>query len=360
MDVSEIPVHQFDQQRSPVLTATPIIARSDTKPMSARRFVFLLGTARSGTTWLGNILNSSPRSVYSHEPLLRYADDELRPMLEQIKETGCVSSVEREMVLDHWSRAYFAVRRPPFFTKDYSRWPAKAPWAAWLGVRAAGRGYRLFERLFSPRQGSRYDLVAKQGGMAVHGTNFVRALKPDALVIIVRHPCAVIASVRRGQKLGLMKNHERGRWLDEHLIIAEEFGYGRRELEGMSDAQFEALDWLIENSIYQKLLDEHPNGQLVVYRDLCCDPLSVTTTLFQALGWEVTQQTHGFLDDTTKRRTSRVTSLFTASHPYFSVYRPAKEAIDAWKRDLSRQEQDEILAIARPLVERYWPETVAA
>jgi hypothetical protein len=42
------------------------------------------------------------------------------------------------------------------------------------------------------------------------------------------------------------------------------------------------------------------------------------------------------------------------------VYRPAKEAIDAWKRDLSRQEQDEILAIARPLVERYWPETVAA
>ena len=324
-----------------------------------RRFILLVGTARSGTTWLGNILNSSPRSVYSHEPLLRYADDELLPLLDQIKQTGCMSPHEREMVLDHWSRAYFAVRRPPFFAKDYSAWPAKAPWAAWLTVHAARRGYRLFQYLFSPSETAHYDLVAKQGGLSVHGPHFVRALAPEALVVIVRHPCAVIASVRRGQKLRLMRHHNRSRWFDDHLVLAEELGYGRRQVEAMTEAEFESLDWLIENSIYQKLLDEHPNGQLVVYRDLCRDPLAVTESLFDALGWPVTKQTRRFLHETTTRQASRFTSLVTASHSYFSVYRPSKDGIDAWKRELSQREQEEIIAVARPLLERYWPETAS-
>jgi SAM-dependent methyltransferase len=350
---SEVLVHPLCEQNAPHSGSV-----ADVKQTPNRRLVLLLGTARSGTTWLGNILNSSPRSVYSHEPLLRYADEELRPVLERIKKTGVVSPAEREMVLDHWSRAYFAVRRPPFFVKEYSAWPAKATWAAWLAVRAAGRGFHVFQRVFSPHNGARYDLVAKQGGLAVHGPNFVGALEPEALIIIIRHPCAVIASVRRGQKLGLMERRPRGRWFDDHLPLAEELGYSRREIEKMSDGQFEALDWLIENAIYERLLEKHPNGRLVVYAHLCRDPLGSTEKLFQALGWDVTPQTRRFLHQTTTRRTSRLTSLVTASHSYFSVYRPPTEEVDAWRRTLSRREQDEIMAIARPLAERYWPEPI--
>jgi hypothetical protein len=322
-----------------------------------RRFLLLVGTARSGTTWLGNILNSSPRSVYSHEPLMRYPDDELRPLLDRIMSGGELSADEREAVLDHWSRAYFAVRRPPFFKKEYSRWPGKAPWATWLMVHGVRRGYRLFQYLFSPSSEASYDLVAKQGGLSVHGPNFVRALVPEALIVIVRHPCAVITSVRRGQRLGLMQpDGDRTGWFDDHLPLAEELGYGRRDVEAMSDGEFAALDWLIENSIYKKMLDEHTNSQLVVYRDLCRDPLAVTETLFDALGWEMTSQTMRFLHETTTRQTSRLTSLLTASHSYFSVYKPGERSLNAWKRELSRREQEEIVAVARPLVERWWPE----
>lgn len=343
---------------APRLTAGPVAARngqslSEHRPK--RRFVLLVGTARSGTTWLGNIFNSSPRSVYSHEPLLRYADDELRPLLGRIKKGDILTPDERDVVLEHWSRAYFAVRRPPFFAKDYSAWPAKAAWSAWLAVSAAGRGYRLFQHLFSPPQGANYDLVAKQGGLAFHGRHFVRALAPEALVVIMRHPCAVVASVRRGQKLGLMGPSHRARWFDDHLALAEEFGYGRREVDAMTDAEFESLNWLIENAAYEKVIEEHPNGHLVAYHDLCRDPLAVTETLFDALSWRVTDQTRRFLHDTSTRRTTRFTSLLTASHSYFSVYRPAKDSIDSWKRELTKREQDEIMAVARPLLERHWP-----
>jgi hypothetical protein len=359
---SEVSVHRLCEELGLEIqqgSGTSTNGSALSKTNRDRRFVLLMGTARSGTTWLGNIFNSSPRTVYSHEPLMRYPVEELRHLLEQIKFTGSLSDNEREVVLYHWSRAYFAVRRPPFFNKDHTIWPAKAPWAAWLTVRGVGRGYRLFEYLFSPPPEATYDLVVKQGGLSVHGPNFVRALAPEALVVIVRHPCAVIASVRRGQRLGLMETDNRDGWYQDHLPLAEELGYSRGQIEAMSDAEFAALDWLIENSIYRKLIEEHSNGHLVVYRDLCRDPLAVTESLFEELGWGVTKQTRRFLHHTTTRKTSRLTSLVTASHSYFSVYKPGKESLDAWKRELSRREQGEILAIADPLVRRWWPESMA-
>ncbi|HWB13967.1 MAG TPA: sulfotransferase [Pirellulales bacterium] len=349
---------RLNEHVNPIAPAAPAAENRATDIERTRHFVFLLGTARSGTTWLGNILNSSPRSIYSHEPLVRYPDEELLPVLKRIKKTGLATPDEREMVLHHWSRAYFDVRRPPFFTKDYSAWPAGVPWAAWLAVRAAGRGYNTFQRLFSPRNGARYDLVAKQGGLAVDGPNIVQALTPQVLIVIVRHPCAVIASLRRGQKLGLMARPSRDRWLDDHLPLIEGLGYGRRHAEAMSEAEFQSLAWLVENYVYQKLHDTHPNAHIVPYDDLCRDPIGVTRSLFQAIGWDVTRQTHRFLCHTTLRRTNRLTSLVTAGHSYFSVYKSGEGTADSWKRDLDQSEQDEILAIARPLVERYWPEAL--
>ncbi len=332
----------------------PAAARQANK----RRLVMLMGTARSGTTWLGNILNSSPQSLYSHEPLLRFPNPKLQPLLQQIKETGRLSHAEREEVIDYFSRAYYAMRRPPFFAKDFTAWPAKAVWAAWLAVRASGRGYRAFEYLFSPRRDACYDLIVKQGGLALHGKNFVQALTPEALVIIMRHPCAVIASVRRGQKLGLMGTGRRSQWLDDHEQLCAEYGYARSQLAAMSPAEFEALCWLVENSVYLKLLQSHKNGRLVVYCDLCADPLAATKSTYDALGWAVTEQTLDFLHDTSARRNNRLTSLATASHDYFSVYRPRKESVNGWKDELSRREQEEILAVSQPLLERFWPNPV--
>lgn len=320
---------------------------------SKKRLIMLLGTARSGTTWLGNILNSSPKTVYSHEPLLRLPDPSLLPLLRKIRETAQLTDAERDVIFNAWSRAYYATRRPPFFAKDHSAWPAKAVWAAWLAVQATRRGYSAFERTFSPKSVACYDLVVKQGGLMLHAENYIRALRPERLIVIMRHPCAVIASLLRGQKLGLMAEQPRGPWLDLHEHLCDRHGYSRPQVEVMSEAEFLALGWLIENSAYQRLLDRCSHSRLVLYKDLCSAPLSVTASLYDSLGWTLTRQTRKFLGDTSGRKGSPLKTLVTASHSYYSIYRKPQET-SQWKHEITPREQEGILAISKPLLKLYW------
>jgi hypothetical protein len=281
----------------------------------------------------------------------------LRELLSKIRTDGRLSAEERETVLDYWSRAYFAMRRPPFFKKDFSHCPSKVAWTAWLMVRASGRGYRLFENLFSPSARANYDLVVKQGGLVRHARQYIESLRPEALITIVRHPCAVIASVRRGRKLKLMASKNRVKWLDGHLPMCEDLGYSAARVEEMSEVEFDALGWLLENNAYLLLSGERPNSHVIDYGDLCREARSVTQTLFEALDWQVTGQTERFLVDTcAPRKRAPLVSKLTAGHSYFSVYRPAKDSVNSWKQELSQQEQNEITAVARPLIERFWPD----
>jgi hypothetical protein len=323
--------------------------------MPIRRFVMLLGAARSGTTWLGNILNSFPTTVYAHEPMMRPPDGSLNSLLGKIKKTGALTAAERATVLDYWSRAHFTTQKPPFFPKSYTRWPAKAMWAAWLAVRATDRGQRLFQALFSPPAGASFDLVVKQGGLTRHCRQFVEALLPHALIVIVRHPCGVIASMRRGQQLGLMAKMTREWWLDRHLEAVREFGYERGHVLSMTDAEFESLQWLVETACYKRLAEQHPNGHVVVYRDLCERPLAITESIAGALRWEVSEQTLRFVGESSASRP--VASKLSAGHSYFSVYRPRQDSVSAWSRELRVREQEEIAAVAAPLVRHYWPES---
>ena len=326
--------------------------------MPASRLVWLLGAARSGTTWLGNMLNSFPSSLYCHEPLLRPEDDAIAPFLRQIRSAGQLSEADRAIVLDYWSRAYHATRRPPFFPKDYTRWPASVVWTAWLAVSATGRGTRWFRDWFSPLPEARFDLVVKQGGLALHGAEFMGALAPAAVIVIVRHPCGVIASVRRGQRLGLMARPARSAWIASNLPAAQESGFDQRQLETMTDTEFESMKWVVETGKYQRLAEAHPNGHIVVYRELYNEPLAVVTSLATALNWDVTEQTRRFIRATTKPNASRLSSWLVSGHPYFSVYRPSRESVGAWAHELTKREQEEILAVARPLVQRHWPDSL--
>lgn len=322
--------------------------------VKGRRFVLLAGAARSGTTWLGNILNSSPRCVYSHEPLLRLPQGDLQPLWTKIRETGQLSAGERDLYLRHLSRAYFAVHRPPFFPKDFTRFPARLTWACWLAVQGMNRGYRLFERTFTPPGDADFDLVIKQGGgTTLYGKQIVSALSPGAMIVIVRHPCSVVASIRRGQSLGLMHRVSREKWFDDYLSFAEPFGHDRRQIEQMSDAEFQALCWLLENTAYKELLERHPHGRLVNYDDLSREPLAIARSLYESLGWEVTDQTRCFIRETGNKSPSGIKWLTTSSHPYFSVYRTPSPGGNPARSELTPYEMEQVLAVTAPLREFY-------
>src|SRR2546425_7943601 len=85
-----------------------------------RRLILLLGSSRSGTTWLAAILNSYPEVIYSHEPLSRLQAPELDRLIEKIKTSGNLLQDERRQLVLEWCAANHACRRPPFFAKSFN------------------------------------------------------------------------------------------------------------------------------------------------------------------------------------------------------------------------------------------------
>jgi hypothetical protein len=310
-----------------------------------RSFVLLAGTPRSGTTWLANILNSHPRSLYSHEPLSRLSSLHIEHILDRVREGEPLSAADRNTVLDDWSNAYPVIRRAPFFRKSYGWLPHRLVWACWLAVQMTGRGHAAFRKTFSPPGGG-YDLVVKQGGLS---GQIIQSLRPDRLVIIVRHPCGVAASLMRGQRMGLMDLEHRAEWLKHNQHMCDELGYSAREIKGLSACEFCAVKWLTENLQYHRAATSHPNCRVVVYEELCSDPLLVSQSLFEGLEWKLTPQTIRFIEVSTSTSFHRWRTWLTARNKYFSVYRFSGSNSGAWRNELSADEQRTVMRVAGSL-----------
>jgi hypothetical protein len=325
-------------------------------PHAAPRLILLLGTPRSGTTWLATILNSYPEALYCHEPLDRLHSPQLDHLIAKLMSGAALDDEERQDILQEWSRAHHDCQRPPFFAKSFLRSPGWARLAAWLAVRVLGVGQGAFRYLFSPAAEEQFELVVKNVDWSRHVGRIVRGLEP-VLVLIMRHPCGVVASLLRGQGLGLMAKRDRGRWLEQHKALCDRLGFGAAGVRRMEPWEFLSLEWLVQNVEYLEVLGTHRPCRLVVYEDLCRAPEIVTRDLFDFLGWEMGPQTRRFLRTNTSASSSLLSDWLQAKHPYFSVRKNSRRAAASWRTQLRPRQQEQILTIARafPRFDDYWP-----
>jgi hypothetical protein len=226
--------------------------------------------------------------------------------------------------------------------------------AAWLAVRVFRVGKGAFRYLFSPDPGGSFYLLVKNVDWSRHVGQLVRGLEPVP-VLIMRHPCGVVASLLRGQVLGLMAGHDRVRWLEQHQPLCERLGFAAAAVQRMEPWEFLGLGWLVQNVEYLDVLGKHPCGRLVVYEELCRAPEAVTRELFDFLGWGTGPQTEQFLRQSTAS-SSWLLDWLQAKHPYFSVWKNSRRAAESWRDQLTSRQQEQVLAIARafPRFAEYW------
>jgi hypothetical protein len=323
-----------------------------------RRLILLLGSSRSGTTWLAALLNSHPEVVYSHEPLSRLHAPHIDGLIEKIKATGNLFDHERRRLMLEWSAANHECRRPPFFPKAFGWTPAWLSMLSWVAVRVSGRGEGAFRRIFSPSQRQPFDVLIKEIEWSKHAEMLVQALDPT-LLIIMRHPCGMAASVLRGQRLGLMPNHDRMVWYFDHVEICQEVGYDAGDIPKLATGEFIGLQWLVHNLLYRKAMQAHPDSKLVVFEDLCRNPARVTRDVFVFLGWQLGPRTLRFIENSTKERRIRLLDWLQAKHPYFGVKKDSIQSAESWRSELSHEQKQQVLSIASrlPDFEGYWPDS---
>jgi hypothetical protein len=242
--------------------------------------VTVAGVARSGTSWLGEILNSSPDVAYRFQPLFSYA----------FKDRVGIDSTREE---------YEAFMRELYATED--------PFLLQTDKRESGV-LPDFSKNDSPRI-----LVMKKARYHYLHIRFLNYFPNLKLLAIVRNPCAVLAS--------WMSNPSEFPIESDPLL---EWRLGSCKNQCKEENFFGFYKWRESTNIFIDLQAMFPDRVRVVrYEDLVENPVFVSESLFHFVGLPFGGQTKRFLDESTKRHTE---------DPY-AVYKN-KDLKDNWKNKL--------------------------
>ena len=242
---------------------------------------------RSGSTWLGEIFNSSPTVRYLYQPLFSYA---LKDFLGPHPNAGDVdrffdalATTEDDFMLQRDARARGIL---PTFEKD----------DAFSIVYKEVRYMHILE------------------GLMMADPNL-------KLVGLIRSPLGVLASWKSAPKE-----------FHPDWTFSEEWRYAHLKNNGRPENFFGFEKWLETCHLFTRLAERYPDRvTLVRYIDLLRDTASITHGLFEFSGLSVGPQTQTFLNE----------SAGKSINDTYSVFRQ-KSSDEAWKTRLSDQIVEEV------------------
>lgn len=245
-----------------------------------QNIITIAGIARSGTTWLGEILNSSPDVAYRFQPLFSYT----------FKDRVGINSTFEE---------YEAFLQELYDSDD--------PFLLQIDKRESG-----ILPIFSKNSKPKF-LVMKMARYHYLHIRFLNYFTTLKLLAIVRNPCAVLSSWMSNPKEFPIGSDP---WLEWRLAICKN--------QCKAENFFGFYKWRESTNIFLDLQAMFPDRVRVVrYEDLVENPIITTESLFHFAGLSFCDQSKHFLDESCKRHTE---------NPY-SVYKK-NDVKDRWKHKL--------------------------
>jgi len=253
------------------------------------RVVVIAGVPRSGTSWLGEILNSSPDVAYRFQPIFSYA---FKDAVAEDSDPAAFEDFFRDIYSSHDD---FLLQRDK---------------------RETGL-YPTFAKQSSPRC-----LVWKEARYQYLLAKMLRFFPHLKVVAIIRHPCAVMNSWLRNPKEFPAGCDPRTEWR-----------FGACKNLGKAENFFGYYKWKEAAHMYMDLSQKYPQRMHIIkYVDLVDDTATQVNVIFDFIGLPVGSQTAEFV------RQSKSTHK---ASPY-SVYRD-KSVKDSWRSQLDPYITDEII-----------------
>lgn len=313
---------------------------SDRWTQLAATAILILGSPRSGTTWLAKIFDSHPDILYRHEPdEACHANLSLDPATQiavWLRQRGLRAAAKRP----HFAKAW----RPPVVAGVRNLLAGGLAGAQLVsGIRPLAQRIPLPDLVVPGRLDSVRAVVKLVNW---DGISAARAIPGVRCVFILRHPCGQIASVMAGQAEKLFVN-----WATQDVIAsarerAAQSGISPSVFAGLRDAAKLAWIWVAFNEPAVEGLRRTPNARIVRYEDLCRQPERTARALFSFanLPWHL--QTARFLEESTRH------DLGTG---YFGVYRAGAAVADKWRQTMSAEDQNAVRSVvATSALARCW------
>lgn len=294
--------------------------------------IFILGSPRSGTTWLGKIFDSHPEVRYIHEPEIAFPPVDVPVFTPE----GGTYAADMQRYIDWWCRSWHPRSRAsvPAFAKAYA--------TGWHGRKAfihtARAAYHVLDQWLR-LPGVWPPLTDVQNGQPViKGVNLLGrvpallAACPEARIIhLVRNPCAQVASVLRGS--------------DDNIAVsalpsstyADKVGLTRQRLERADNVERAAWKWVCFNEDVLTLDDRRI--RTVPYEQIVHSTLECVSGLFAFAGLT--------FDDACQRFIMQE-RCGGGSRARYSLKRDPQAAVSGWRAELPASAQATIRKIAQP------------
>lgn len=238
--------------------------------------VAIFGVPRSGTSWLGQIFNSSAHVSYRYQPIFAYS---FEGSLSEKSSSKDIQQFHKQLLS---TKDNFVCQKKNISGNDAPRFKKEEiTHLAWKEVRYLN----IIENLI------------EQSSTKVIG--------------IVRHPCGVLKSWMNAPKE-----------FDSNWDIEEEWQYAAKKNSG--DHEFYGYErWLQAACMFKALEEKHPKQfRVITYEKLLSDPDAQVRLLFDFVQLSMQAQTREFLEESTTR---------SSDDPY-GVFRKGKSGKE-WKEE---------------------------
>lgn len=294
--------------------------------------VFILGTQRSGTTWLANIFDSHPECLHYYEPfapaygIFPYFPHEFLHVTPP--EPGLADRLRADMpgLLRYRSRLFDPVHetRRQFAFEAWLMGKLES-----LGRRAGPKAFRFaaqFNLVHLNRIGQQPVAWFEKGAVRVVAIKEVRlyfkasflasALPGATFIHVVRHPAAVVLSMDNFLKRGrLVEIRDHIGRLVETMRAQEALARYEPVLARVRDGNLHdrlAAYWRVANEELTAQLATMPSRSYpLVYEELATDPLARAADMFAWCDLAMTPQTEAYVRGSSTSRSDRKTALDT-------------------------------------------------
>ncbi|WP_081623682.1 MULTISPECIES: sulfotransferase [unclassified Thioalkalivibrio] len=312
--------------------------------------IVVVGSGRSGTTFLAKLLDSHPRVLYRHEPDWALVDRSIPFLPGPDDRERCLRQAGEYLRRLENVRALKVSGKEPFFRKSYRSSPREAAYR--LNVAAA----RLLDRVgIAQKRDTVRDMVGrgapdnvvtviKSVNSVARAPLFADALPRVRLVHIVRHPAGVIASRLRGADRGLMDSRVYINSLFD-AGYADQWAWQREEVKSWPIEKQLAFEWMVVNEFVYRSLETHEAYMCVTHEALSRSTEAETRKIFAHAGLDWNEQTAGFVQSLTSR---------CGQSGYFDVQRAPETQIAKWREELTEQQVSWIEEVVTPSLVGKW------
>lgn len=299
--------------------------------------MLIAGLARSGTTWLAKLLDSHSQTLYRHEP------DSLpvfpnMPVIASESDAAVYGESLSSFVrgLSGLNRVRPAGTLPVFrkHSEGFIHYHGRRCVTLMSRLASNRLGNIRIPNIFQLQEPGQARLLWKSVESVGRLGCIISAVQPLQVVLLIRHPCGVIASRNKGVEQRVMApvSHNQFKELARSRSDVAREILAKTELH--ETFELEAFRWALLNSLAIEAVSNHPGCIIVRYEDLCANTEAVLRNILSRLGLTWDEGIEQFAQHSTTNTSNR----------FYGLHRQ-EQHLDQWRQSMPEAQIDRVLEI---------------